>query len=108
MVQHGKERGFQPAGSASIDDFERLDIRVGRIVAAEPFRVDFGTGGARTSSAELADTYLDRAAFVGRLVVAVVNLAPRRVAGFPSQVLVLGALPIDGRIPLLLVDEGAP
>ncbi|MGO9179017.1 MAG: hypothetical protein ACLQBX_19765 [Candidatus Limnocylindrales bacterium] len=51
-------------------------------------------------------TYLDRASFVGRLVVAVVNFAPRRVAGFPSQVLALGALPIDGR-PLLVADEGA-
>ncbi len=52
------------------------------------------------------DTYLDRAALVGRLVVAVMNFALRRVAGFPSQVLALGALPIDGR-PLLVVDEGA-
>jgi tRNA-binding protein len=44
---------------------------------------------------------------VGRLVVAVVNFSPRRVAGFRSDVLVLGALPADGRIPLLSVDEGA-
>jgi tRNA-binding protein len=40
-------------------------------------------------------------------VICVVNFAPRRIAGFDSQVLVLGALPADGRIPLLGVDEGA-
>ena len=44
---------------------------------------------------------------MGRLVIAVVNLPPRRVAGFTSEVLVLGAMPGDGRIPLLMVDEGA-
>jgi tRNA-binding protein len=44
---------------------------------------------------------------VGRLVVCVVNFPVRRIAGFASQVLVLGALPADGRIPLLSVDDGA-
>ena len=44
---------------------------------------------------------------VGRLIVAVVNFGPRNIAGFMSEVLVLGALPEDGSIPLLSVDEGA-
>ena len=44
---------------------------------------------------------------MGRLVVVVANFAPKRIAGFSSEVLVLGALPEDGRIPLLSVDEGA-
>ena len=44
---------------------------------------------------------------MGRLVIAVVNFAPRNIAGFQSEVLVLGALPADGSIPLLRVDEGA-
>jgi tRNA-binding protein len=44
---------------------------------------------------------------VGRLVVVVANLPPRRVVGFLSEVLVLGALPSDGRIPLLGVDDGS-
>ncbi len=110
-------RPFQPPGSASVEDFARLDIRVGRIVSAEPFpearraayrlRVDFGAAGTRSSSAQLPGTYPDPAALVGRLVVAVVNFPPRRVAGFVSEVLVLGALPLGGRIPLLAVDEGA-
>jgi tRNA-binding protein len=111
------ERPFQPAGSATIDDFERLDMRVGRIVAAEPFpaarkpayrlTIDFGHGGIRRSSAQLPGTYPDPAVLVGRLIVGVVNFAPRNIAGFQSEVLVLGALPADGSIPLLGVDGGA-
>jgi tRNA-binding protein len=110
-------RPFQPPGSASIDDFERLDLRVGRILEARTFpdarkpayqlSIDFGAAGVRRSSAQLPTTYPDPGALVGRLVVAVVNFAPRRVAGFASEVLVLGALPGDGRIPLLSPDEGA-
>jgi tRNA-binding protein len=108
---------FQPPGSATIDDFDRIDMRVGRIVAADEFprarvpayrlTVDFGRHGTRSSSARLAGTYPDPAALIGRLVVAVVNFAPRNIAGFESQVLVLGALPADGLIPLLSVDSGA-
>ncbi|HEY7942720.1 MAG TPA: tRNA-binding protein [Candidatus Limnocylindrales bacterium] len=110
-------RPLLPPGSATWGDFERLDLRVGRIVAAEPFpearrpayrlTVDLGPGGLRRSSAQLPGTYTDPAALVGRLVVVVANFAPKRIAGFSSEVLVLGALPADGRIPLLSVDEGA-
>jgi tRNA-binding protein len=108
---------FQPPGSATIDDFHRIDMRVGRIIAAEDFprarvpayrlTVDFGPHGTRRSSARLAATYPAPAALIGRLVIAVVNFAPRNIAGFESQVLVLGALPDDGLIPLLSVDKGA-
>lgn len=108
---------LQPPGSADLDDWRRLDIRVGRIVAAESFPearkpayrliVDLGPAGTRRSSAQLAGTYPDPGRLVGRLVVCVVNFAPRRIAGFSSEVLVLGALPTDGRIPLLGVDDGA-
>lgn len=107
----------KPPGSATIDDFARLDLRVGRITEAAPLDgarrpayrlvVDFGPYGTRRSSAQLPATYPDPAALVGRLVIAVVNFPPRRIAGFESEVLVLGALPADGRIPLLGVDEGA-
>jgi tRNA-binding protein len=108
---------FKPPGSATIDDFARLDLRVGRIVEAALLEgarrpayrllVDFGAAGTRRSSAQLVGTYPDPAALVGRLVIAVVNFPPRRVAGFESEVLVLGALPEGGRIPLLGVDDGA-
>lgn len=104
-------------GSATIEDFERLDIRVGRVIEAAPLEwarrpayrlvIDFGAAGTRQSSAQLVATYPDPGALVGRLVIAVVNFPPRRVAGFRSEVLVLGALLADGRIPLLSVDEGA-
>lgn len=110
-------RPFQAPGTATMEDFERLDLRVGRILSARPLEgarkpayalaVDFGPGGVRHSSAQLPQTYPDPASLVGRLVIAVVNFPPRRVAGFVSDVLVLGALPRDGRIPLLGVDDGA-
>lgn len=106
---------FEPAGSATIEDFERLDIRVGRIVAAAPLegalkpayrlRIDFGAAGERQSSARITDHYPDPGVLVGRLVVAVVNLPPRRVAGYRSDVLVLGSM--DGETVLLLGAEDA-
>ena len=108
---------FKPAGSATWEDFQRLDLRVGRVVSVETFpaarkpayrlTIDFGTAGTRRSSAQLPATYPNPAVLVGRMVIAVVNFAPRNIAGFESQVLVLGALPADGSIPLLSVDEGA-
>jgi tRNA-binding protein len=108
---------FKPAGSATVDDFLKIDMRVGRVTAVDPFpaarkpayrlTIDFGPGGVRRSSAQLPATYPDRDALVGRLVIAVVNFAPRNIAGFQSEVLVLGALPRDGSIPLLGVDPGA-
>jgi tRNA-binding protein len=107
---------LQP-GSATIEDFERLDLRVGRIVSASPhegarkpayrLELDFGPGGRKQSSAQLTRTYPEPSQLVGRLVVAVVNFPPRRVAGFRSEVLVLGALAPDGQISLLSVDPRA-
>jgi tRNA-binding protein len=108
---------FLPPGSATIEDFARLDVRVGRVIEARAFPearrpayqllIDFGAAGSRRSSAQLPATYPDPEALVGRLVIAVVNFPARRIASFRSEVLVLGALPADGSIPLLSVDEGA-
>ncbi len=100
------------------DDFARVDMRVGRIIAAEPFpqarkpsyrlRIDFGTDiGERVSSAQLTVTYPDPASLVGRRVVAVVNLPPRRIAGLESEVLVLGAMGGEGDVYLLTPDPPA-
>ena len=97
------------------DDFLRVDMRVGRVLSAEPFpearkpsyrlRIDFGeTLGERVSSAQLTVTYPDPAALVGRQVVAVVNFPARRIAGFKSEVLVLGAMGSDGAVHLLAPD----
>lgn len=116
----GAQPAWQPfaePGTATVEDFAQLDLRVGRVVDATPFpealrpsyrlTVDFGQAGLRRSSAQLPGTYPDPASLIGRLVVAVVNFPVRRIAGFSSQVLVLGALSADGRIPLLSVDAGA-
>ena len=102
-----------------LSDFERVEMRVGRIVAAERFpearkpayrlRIDFGPElGERASSAQLPRTYPDPAALVGRQVVAVVNFPPRRIAGFSSEVLVLGAMGDDGEVFLLRPDPESP
>lgn len=99
------------------DDFARIEMRVGRIVAAESFpearkpayrlRIDFGPEvGERASSAQLTVTYPDPAALVGRQVVAVMNFPPRRIAGFSSEVLVLGAMAEGGEVFLLRPDPG--
>jgi tRNA-binding protein len=101
------------------DDFARVDMRVGRVLAAEPFpearkpayrlRIDFGPDlGERASSAQLTVTYPDPAALVGTQVVAVLNLHARRIAGFASEVLVLGAMSEDGNVWLLRPDLEAP
>jgi tRNA-binding protein len=101
------------------NDFTQVEMRVGRIVEALPFpearkpsfrlRIDFGPQlGERRSSAQLTVTYPDAAALVGRQVVAVVNLPARRIGGFESEVLVLGAMGDDGQVNLLRPDPEAP
>lgn len=100
---------------ATIEDFAALDIRVGTVVEASPFPearkpairllIDFGSEvGTLQSSAQLTKHYAP-ADLVGRQVVAVVNFPPRRVAGFRSDVLVLGAMPAPDDVVLLAVDR---
>lgn len=98
--------------------FEQVEIRVGTVVDAEPFDearkpaiklwVDFGAPiGVRRSSAQLTAHYTpDR--LIGRQVVAVVNLPPRRIAGFESEVLVLGLPDENGAVVLLKPDFRVP
>jgi tRNA-binding protein len=101
------------------DDFAQVDIRVGRVLAVEPFpearkpsyklRIDFGPDlGERVSAAQLTVTYPEPTMLVGREVVAVVNFPARRIAGFASEVLVLGAMGEDGNVWLLCPDPEAP
>jgi tRNA-binding protein len=96
------------------EEFFALDLRVGTVVSAEPFpearkpsirlEIDFGESiGRLRSSAQLTLRY-DPGSLVGRQVVAAVNLGSRRIAGFESQVLVLGAMPSPADVVLLAPD----
>ena len=99
------------------DAFQTLDLRVGRVTAAEPLAgakkpaykltVDFGPLGVRGSSAQLTDVYRPEQ-LVGRTVIAAVNLGVRRIAGFASEVLVLGVPDDDGRVVLLSTERDVP
>jgi tRNA-binding protein len=97
------------------DDFDKVDIRVGRIVRAEPFPearkpayriwVDFGPElGERKSSAQITRNYeLDE--LPGKLVIGVVNFPPRQIGPMRSEVLVLGVPDADGEVVLLTPDR---
>jgi tRNA-binding protein len=96
------------------EDFFAIDLRVGTVLGAEPFpearkpsirlEVDFGPElGIRRSSAQLTARYTPES-LVGRKVIAVVNIGERRIAGFTSQALVLGAMPSPADVVLLQPD----
>ncbi|RDC71758.1 tRNA-binding protein [Rhodovulum sp. 12E13] len=106
------------APQIALDDFLAVDIRAGRVVAAEPFpearkpalklRVDFGPDiGVRNSSAQITARYAPEA-LVGRQVLAVVNFPPRRIGPFVSEVLVLGVSDDDGAVVLVAPDAEVP
>ena len=98
--------------------FERVDLRVGTIVAASPFpearkpayrlQIDFGPGiGVRSSSAQITRHYQPDQ-LLGRQVLAVVNFPPRRIGPFVSEVLTLGLPDADGEVVLLRPDFRVP
>jgi tRNA-binding protein len=98
----------------SIDDFQKVDMRVGRVVSVDDFpearrpawklEIDFGPEiGVKRSSAQIK--HYDRAELEGRLVVAVVNFPPLRMGDFKSEVLVLGALDAEKGVVLLRPDQ---
>ncbi|HVG84754.1 MAG TPA: tRNA-binding protein [Vicinamibacterales bacterium] len=97
------------------EEFFAMDLRVGTVLRAEPFpearkpsiklEIDFGPElGVRRSSAQLSVHYTPES-LAGRQVVAVVNIGTRRVAGFTSEVLVLGAMPSATEVVLLRTDH---
>ncbi len=106
------------ADEIEFDDFMKVDIRVGRVVRAEPFPearkpaiklwVDFGEEiGERKSSAQLTAHYTPES-LVGRQVMAVVNFPPRQIGPVRSEILVLGVSDAEGGIVLLAPDQEVP
>lgn len=103
--------------TATLDDFDRLDIRVGTVTRAEPFPearkpaiklwVDFGALGEKRSSAQITAHY-DPAVLIGRQVMAVVNFPPRQIGPVQSEVLVLGVADDSGDIVLIGPDRPVP
>lgn len=102
----------------SFDDFLRIELRVGRVLSAEPFpqarkpayvlHVDFGPElGVRKSSAQLTAHYAP-AVLVGRLVVAVVNFPRKQIGPLMSECLVTGFHDADGAVALCVPDRDVP
>ena len=100
-------------GKVSYADFEKIEIRIGTITAAEDFpearnpayrlKIDFGELGEKKSSAQITKLY-KKEGLVGKQVVAVVNFPPKQVANFISECLVLGIV-LDGQQIVLLQPE---
>ncbi|HZW68244.1 MAG TPA: chaperone CsaA [Pseudogracilibacillus sp.] len=102
---------------ATIEDFQKLDIRIGTVIEAEAFpeartpaiklRINFGELGIKQSSAQITTRYTPEK-MVGRQVAAVVNFPPMRIAGYRSDVLIIGGVPSEGDVVLLAPDEHVP
>ncbi len=114
VPEPGRTRGYPAGRVISLDDFQKVDMRVGRVMSVDDFpearrpawklKIDFGPEiGVRRSSAQIK--HYGREELEGRLVVGVVNFPPLRMGAFKSEVLVLGALDDDKGVVLLRPDE---
>lgn len=101
----------------SYDYFEKVDIRVGKIIKAEDFPkarkpayklwIDFGDLGLKKSSAQITNLYT-KDDLIGRLIIAVVNFPLRQIADFMSEVLVLGVVLDNDEVVLVQPDTDVP
>ncbi len=117
QVQNERQTYFWRMENATFEDFQKIDLRVGTIVNAEPFpearmpayklTIDFGVLGTKQSSAQITKRYKAEE-LVGRQVVAVFNFPPKKVAGFKSEVLILGATPDVDDVVLLSSENEMP
>jgi tRNA-binding protein len=115
------EQASPPKASAeriAFDDFMKVDVRVGRVVRAEPFpqarkpslklMIDFGPEiGLKKSSAQITRNYTPEA-LIGRLVLAVVNFPPRQIGPLMSEVLTLGVPDETGEVVLIHPSKDVP
>jgi len=102
---------------ATFEDFQKIDIRVGKIIEVKDFKearspsykikVDFGELGIKVSSAQLTKLY-SKADLLYQQIIAVVNFPPKRIAGFKSEVLILGVMKEDGEVILLQPERESP
>ena len=102
---------------ATFEDFQKIDIRVGRIIEVLDFeearnpsykiKIDFGKLGIKFSSAQITKLY-SKEDLLNRQIIAVVNFSPKRIAGFKSEVLILGVMKEDEEVILLHPDRETP
>lgn len=102
----------------TIEDFQKLDIRVGKVISAEDFpeakkpayklTIDFGAEiGIKRSSVQITQNYA-KEELVGKLILGVVNFPPRQVGPFMSEVLTLGVPDEEGNVVLVEPDKEVP
>jgi tRNA-binding protein len=105
-------------GEIAYEDFAKVEVRVGRVLSAEPLAgarkpayklaVDLGEAiGVKQSSAQVTVRYTAEE-LIGRLVLCVVNFPPRRIAGFKSEVLTLGVPDANGDVVLITPTADVP
>lgn len=117
-MHYTQDPATPPAPTVSFDDFMKVDIRVGTIIAADPFpearkpayklTIDFGAGvGVRKSSAQITGRYtLEQ--LPGKRVLGIVNFPPRQVGPVRSEVLVLGLADTDDQTVLVTPELDVP